>query len=157
MSISEQIHTLDRLAFDIVSEVQSTRPNVVVIEGLDMATSYGGQIERTVLWWSVVHQLHHNGVMVYVAPSSQLKIYATGSGNAMKGGVIEAVTRRWPFFETKGNDNAADAATAAALGMQILGAPFTELPKTHTRAVDGCRSILVAKPAKARKPAVSRA
>lgn len=49
---------------------------------------------------------------------------------------ITAVSRRWPDWTTEGNDNAADAVVLMAAGRDWLGAPITDMPKTHRAALD---------------------
>jgi crossover junction endodeoxyribonuclease RuvC len=70
-----------------------------------------------------------------MAPNARA-LYATGKGNAAKGAVIDAVTRRFPDWATEGNDNAADAVALMAAGRDWLGHPITDLPKTHRAALD---------------------
>jgi hypothetical protein len=106
----------------------------------------------------VVEQLHDAGVTVYVAPSPQVKMYDTGNGSAKKSAVVEAITRRWPQFDHRGDDNAADAAACALIAAHMIGAPIgapgvdgaSYLPATHTRALNSVRSIHVATPARKR-------
>jgi Holliday junction resolvasome RuvABC endonuclease subunit len=159
MSIDQQIPLLAGLAHEITMLALRNDPVAVCIEGLDMSQSYGGQIERTVLWWDVVSRLRAmTGLTTYVAPSSQVKMYATGSGAAKKGAVVEAITRRWPQFDHRGDDNAADAAACALIAAHMIGAPIgapgvdgaSYLPATHTRALRSVRPIDVAPPAKKR-------
>jgi len=159
MSIDEQIPLLDELAREITMLALRNDPVAVCIEGLDMSQSYGGQIERTVLWWDVVSRLRAMPrLAIYIAPSPQVKMYATGNGSAKKGAVVEAITRRWPQFEHRGDDNAADAAACALIAAHMVGAPIgapgvdgaSYLPAAHVRALNSVRSIEVAPPAKKR-------
>lgn len=156
--IADQVVLLDRLATWIGNTALSFEPAAACIEGLDMSQSYGGQIERTVVWWKVVEQLFAAGVSIWVAPSPQVKMYATGKGSGPKGAVIEAVTRRWPQFDHRGSDNRADAAVCALIAAHMLGAPIgapgvdgaSYLPATHIRALQSVRSVLMAPPVKSR-------
>jgi len=158
MSLDQQIPLLAGLAHEIVVLALRNDPVAICIEALDMSQSYGGQIERTVLWWDVVSRLRAmTGLVIYVAPSPQVKMYATGNGSAKKGAVVEAITRRWPQFEHRGDDNAADAAACALIAAHMLDTPihpgsetfgYVELPATHTRALKSVRSIEVPPPIK---------
>lgn len=141
MAVREQMDVIKALAAAIIDQVlpHVDYDGVVVVEALDMGQSYGGQIERTVLWWEVVDTLHQRGLRVATPTSGQVKKYATGNGNAKKGTVIEAVTRQWPHLQHGGNDNRADAAAMYALGMALLGRPLSTLPKTHTSVVPAIR------------------
>lgn len=119
---------------------------VVVIEGLDMSQSYGGQILRSHLWCLVVSDLLDEGVQVYVAPSPQVKMYATGkgalpAGKAGKKLVIEAVRRQWPFFEIGNDDNKADAAVMCAMAAEIAGYPMSVVTPEQTRALAKTMSV----------------
>jgi hypothetical protein len=62
--------------------------------------------------------------------------YATGKGAASKEAVVDAVARRWPAWQTEGNNNLADAVVFMAAGRDWLGAPITDMPKTHRAAID---------------------
>lgn len=151
LSIVEQAEVLASLVNEILMPLDDYGVGLVVIEGLDMAQSYGGQIERTVLWWAVVLNLHLSGQRVFVAPSGQVKIYATGAGNADKGAVVEAVTRQWPQFETRGNNNLADAAAMCALACELGGSPLSPVSDKQRRALSGVREITQPPPPKKTK------
>jgi crossover junction endodeoxyribonuclease RuvC len=150
LSIDEQIQVLNGLATEIAQVVTRHRlPDAICIEGLDMAQSYGGQIERTVLWWKVVELMRATGAKIYVAPSPQVKMYVTGKGSGPKGAVIEAVTRWWPQLKHRGDNNLADASACALIAAHMLGEPVAPawggpdvaLPPTHTRALKSVRAI----------------
>lgn len=110
-------------------------PDLAVIEWVDMSSSYGGSAERVVLVWELTRMLRGLGITVVTAASSIGKMYATGKGAGPKGAVIEAVTRQWPQFQTRGNDNKADAAAFCALGMEILGRPLSMTTVAQQRAL----------------------
>lgn len=168
LSIDDQVEILGELTQEILVAAcgppwESEYPDGVCIEGLDMARSYGGQIERSVLWWNVVTFFRGEGVPVWVAPSAQLKIYATGSGNpattkkGRKSAVVEALSERWPQFDHGGDDNKADAAVCALIAAHMLGGPihpedpgFVPLPDTHIRALLGVRSTADPPPGRSR-------
>lgn len=170
LSVDQQIGTLDELHRLISSAAWPNgheQPDVVCIEGLDMARSYGGQIERSVLWWTLVREFRRAGIPVFVAPSAQIKIYATGRGNpaatrtGRKSAVVEAVGRLWPQFDVGYDDNKADAAVCALIAAHMLGEPIhpgmlspepgvVPLPDTHTRALSGVRSTTDPPPGRSR-------
>jgi Holliday junction resolvasome RuvABC endonuclease subunit len=110
-------------------------PNLVLIESPALSRSKGGVFERGFLWYATVCYLVDLGIPVMAVDPGQLKLYATGVGNASKGGVIDAVARRLPMFETKGDDNLADASVLAAIGCDLMGAPLVKMPAAHRRAL----------------------
>jgi Holliday junction resolvasome RuvABC endonuclease subunit len=112
-------------------------PEVVCVEVPAFSRSGGGVLERSALWWNVVAALRRREVPVVEIYIGQRMRYATGKGSASKGAVIDAVARRWPQFETGGDDNLADAAVLAAMGADWLGAPIGAVPATHRKALDG--------------------
>lgn len=170
LSIDEQIAALNSLHQQIIQAAWpngTTGPSAVCIEGLDMSRSYGGQIERSALWWLIVSTFRAVKVPVYVAPSAQIKIYATGSGRATatkvgrKSAVITAVHGLWPQFDVGTDDNKADAAVCAAIAHHMIGAgpllpagwpdgEFFEMPGTHARALTGVRSTTDPPPGRGR-------
>jgi Holliday junction resolvasome RuvABC endonuclease subunit len=93
---------------------------LVVIEGPTYMTSTGHMHDRSGLWWLVVMALQHRGIGVVEVSPPTLKKYATGRGNAKKGELIEAATRRFPHVETGGDDNRADALWLHAMGLDHL-------------------------------------
>lgn len=143
LSVAAQIHKIDDLAARIVAGVLDTPwpPTAVVVEALDNAQSYGGVTERAILWWKVIERLYAEDIPVYIPPSAQVKIYATGNGNAKKGEVIATVTRQWPEWHHGGNDNLVDAAAMAELGLALCGSPTIPLTKAHTRVLENIRRL----------------
>ncbi|GAB2918311.1 hypothetical protein ACFMQL_20315 [Nonomuraea fastidiosa] len=117
--------------------------DLVLIEKFVLArgrAGAGGAGERAYLYYLVVDALIHQiGVPVAEVPQASLKIYATGRGNAPKDEVKDAVAKRLPMYETKGNDDMCDAAVLAAMGADHLGHPLAVMPKTHRRALDSVR------------------
>lgn len=142
MSVVGQFAAIDELLAEIATAADLNHPpDVAVLEALDMAQSYGGQIERTVLWWELAKTLHMLGVRVYVPTSAQVKIYATGNGLAKKPQVKAAVATHWPWWDFRNNDNLADAAVMAELGLTLAGYRSVELPKEHTRTLSKIRLL----------------
>ena len=84
--------------------------------------------------------LYENGIRTYVVPPTKLKMFAAGKGNASKDVVgYEAVSR---FGISPGDNNQADALWLWEIGNHLLGTPTIDLPKTHTRALDGKITLL---------------
>lgn len=123
-----------RRIFDDIYQAPG-RPALLVIETPETSHRYGGLSERIGLFWLLLGQFR-GYIPVAVATPAARMMYATGKGSATKGAIIDAVARRLPQFETRGNDNLADAAILCAMGRDWLGAPLCEMPKTHRAALD---------------------
>lgn len=109
---------------------------LIVIEGPAYSRSDPSAFDRAALWWLIYRTARHAEIPVAIAPPNVRAMYATGRGNAAKGAVIDAVARRWAEYETAGDDNAADAVTLLAMGLDWLGRPLCPMPATHRRALD---------------------
>lgn len=110
--------------------------DLVVLEGPSYRSADPSAFDRAYLWWRVYGYCARRELPVAVVTPSQRALYATGKGNAGKGAVIDAVARRWPAYATKGDDNAADAVTLLAAGLDWLGHPLAKMPATHRRALE---------------------
>jgi len=108
---------------------------LAVLEGPAYSRSDPSAFDRARLWWDIYGCLFSSGIPVAVVPSANRAQYAAGRGNAAKGAVIDAAARRWPQFETGGDDNAADAVTLLAMGLDWLGRPLCPMPATHRKAL----------------------
>lgn len=86
------------------------------------------------LWWSVYARCAAREIPWVEVGTSTLKVYATGNGRASKEDVVQAVATRRRDVTFRGNDQA-DALMLAAMGLDTLGYPPVELPKTHRRAL----------------------
>ncbi|WP_406321748.1 hypothetical protein [Streptomyces sp. NBC_00519] len=112
------------------------RPDLAVIETAALSRAGGGAHERGWLWWRVYERLTDAGIPIgFLTPNHRI-LYATGKGTGQKTAVVDGVARRWPQWQTGGNDNAADAVTLMAAGRDWLLAPIAEVPKTHRAAID---------------------
>lgn len=135
---SQRIQVLSWLAGEIALQVGT--PDLAVIETPAYAQSGGGAHERGWLWWDVYRRLANRDVPIALMTPQQRMLYATGRGSSRgsngKGGVIDAVARRWPAFETGGNDNLADAVTLMAAGIDALGHPLAPMPQVNRAALD---------------------
>jgi hypothetical protein len=132
------LHGVRRQVLDLIG----TDVDLAVIEQIaySRGATSGGAAERAWLWHEVVAHLLGNGVPVATVTTGTLKRYATGTGTkkgaSTKGAVIDAVARRWPAYETGGDDNLCDAVVLTAMGADHLGHALTPMPKTHRTALD---------------------
>jgi crossover junction endodeoxyribonuclease RuvC len=136
-SLGERIVAVDHIANQILLLV--AKPTMVCVEVPAFSRSGGGALERGGLWWQVVRRLHRAEIPVAEVFNQHRMRYATGKAMASKGAIIDAVARRWPVFETAGDDNLADAAVLATMGADWLGHPLAPMPATHRKALDGVR------------------
>jgi crossover junction endodeoxyribonuclease RuvC len=112
------------------------RPDLVVMETPALSRTGGGSHERGWLWWRIYEHLVDAGTPVGLISTNQRMLYATGKGAATKAAVVDAVARRWPDWTTGGDDNQADAVVLMAAGLDHLGHPLADMPKTHRAALD---------------------
>ena len=111
-------------------------PDLAVIELPAPSRSGGGAHERGWLWWEIYRYLARHDIPIGLMSVNHRMLYATGKGQATKNLIVDAVARRWPDWPTAGDDNAADAVVLMAAGRDWLGAPITDMPKTHRAALD---------------------
>lgn len=93
--------------------------------------------ERTTLFYLLLGAIESAGVPCVIVQNTTLKRYATGKGNANKAAMLEALVRRAPEWETKGNDNLVDAAWLAMLAADMIGSPVVDLPAINRAALKG--------------------
>lgn len=137
MTLDERLAVVNRLADSIIGLARNA--DLVLIELPAFSRAGGGVLERSALWWLVVRMLRRRGIPVAEVFNQHRMRYATGKGRADKGAIVDAVSRRWPQFETGGDDNLADSAVLAAMGADRLGVPLAPMPATHRKALDGVR------------------
>lgn len=135
LPLVDRIHAVDVLLDGIKSHIG--RPDLVVIEQPAFSRTSGGALERHALYWLIVRALRRAEIPVAEVTARGRMRYATGKGAATKSAVVDAVARRFPGYETGGNDNLADAVVLAAMGADHLGHPLTPMPATHRAALDG--------------------
>lgn len=139
-TLDERSTRLRRIAGDVVT--LCTGSDLVVVEGPSYSSDSGKAHDRAGLWWLIVARLTGAGLQVVEVPPSSLKMYALGKGGgagAGKDDVLAAVVRRYHSIEFSGNDEA-DSLVLAAMGARFVGQPIDgDLPKTHTRAMDGVK------------------
>lgn len=93
-----------------------------------------GSHDMAWLWWSIYGRCAARAIPWVEVGTSTLKVYATGNGRASKEDVVQAVATRRRDVTFRGNDQA-DALTLAAMGLDALGHPILEMPKSHRRAL----------------------
>lgn len=133
MPLADRVKALRALRLRLATEIG--HPDIVCIETPALSRSRGGVFERGWLWFAVAGALVDLEVPIVGVDPGQLKLYATGKGQVPKGEVIVAVTRRWPQFETRGDDNMADATVLAAIGADLLGEPMCPMPAANRAAL----------------------
>lgn len=137
--ITQLPHTERLNAMEIVLDHVLTHigtPDLAVMELPAPSRSGGGAHERGWLWWEIYRYLVRHDIPVGLMSVNHRMQYATGKGQATKNLIVDAVARRWPTWPTAGDDNAADAVVLMAAGRDWLGAPITDMPKTHRSALD---------------------
>lgn len=130
----------DRIAY-IADEVTertwagtSSGPVLAVLEGPSYGSTGAHTWDRAGLWWLTYHHLHGFAVPVAVVPPSTLKRYATGKGAATKADMRMALFQRTGLDVR--DDNQVDAWWLRAMGLDHLGCPVVEVPKTHRAALE---------------------
>lgn len=134
--VTEMLDRIQAITVDIIDHTRGS--GLVLVEG----PSYGqgrqtGDHARAGLWWRVAHALRVTVTAppVVVTPA-QVKMYATGNGQAKKEAVLLAAVRRYPNVPIEDN-NQADALCLASIGARHLDMPIeASLPQTHLRALD---------------------
>jgi len=134
LPVQERARAIKTLAAKILLEIGT--PDLVVIEAPSYASKGGGAHERSGLWWWLVERIASwESTELVEVPPSLVKKYATSRGNASKEQMVDAVARRYPQYETGGDNNQCDAVVLAAMGADYLGHPITDMPKTHQDAL----------------------
>lgn len=108
--------------------------DLVVVEGLAVASTTGQHLTRAGLWHLVMEWIDRELPWAEVPPAT-LKKYATGKGNAGKDEVLAAVIKRFPGIEVRGNDEA-DALVLAAMGADHLGNPMVDMPAVNRSSLE---------------------
>ena len=106
------------------------------IEGPAFSRSDGKSHERAGLWWRLYTRadLYTDTHPIVIGPT-KLKKYATGRGNSDKDAVLLAVSRRYPSFPGRSNDEA-DALVLAAMLARHEGHAIEQfLPASHIEAL----------------------
>lgn len=134
MALVDKVAAIAALKLEICGFIG--HPELLVVEKWAISRLAGGVVERANLQWEIMQYCVQHQIPVLEVSTSQLKIFATGK-QGDKGAVIAAVTRRWPQFDTGGDDNACDAIVLCAIGKHMLRDPLAPMPVSHTRALEG--------------------
>lgn len=134
-TLDDRRHRLLTIVETIVYKAVDHDSDLVVIEAPAFSRNNSGTWDRAGLWWLTITRLAEARMPVAQVPPTVRAKYATGKGNAAKGAVIDAVTRRYPHVKHGGNDNLCDALVLAAIGARLAGHPIDELPKAHLDAL----------------------
>lgn len=134
LPVRQRLTALEGVRADVLCAIGT--PALAVMETAAYSRAGGGGHERGWLWWEVYGGLVRAGVPVALMDPRQRMLYATGKGNATKSAVVDAVARRWPAWETAGDDNQADGVVLMAAGLDWLGQPLVKMPATHRRALE---------------------
>jgi crossover junction endodeoxyribonuclease RuvC len=111
---------LDDLTVQILSEINSDNPSLIVIEGYAFGVGKGSSLaDLAELGGIIKHDLYTTGYRMIVVPPARLKKFVTGKGNAKKDQMRLEVYKRWGF-EHESND-VIDAYGLAQLGLAVLG------------------------------------
>lgn len=118
------VDKLDRMHMQVefVTEYASTA-ELVLIEAPSFGSKGSATRDLAGLWWLMFAELLRYPAPVAVVPPSALKKWATGTGNADKFRVGQAIGKRWPDLDLRSDDEA-DALGLASIGLQHAG----ELP-----------------------------
>jgi Holliday junction resolvasome RuvABC endonuclease subunit len=133
---ADRLLRLDGTAGQVCNYFSPSRIELAVIEGPAYSRGDPSMFDRAYLWWRIYGYLSGHGVPVAVVTPNQRMLYATGKGLASKGAVIDQVARRWPQYETAGDDNAADAVVLMAMGLDWLGDPLSVMPAANRKALE---------------------
>lgn len=112
--------------------VLTPRVDLVVIE--DLPTHAHGAGITGMVHGAVRELLCDVGLPYVLVPPATLKKYATGRGNATKPDMRMALYQR-AGIDLR-DDNQVDALWLRYMGLDALGCPSVELPKSHREALD---------------------
>lgn len=133
-------------------------PDVVVIEWLPQFAGKGAASLRLAeLHGATKHWLWAHGLTYVDVQPQQLKIYATGRGDATKEQVREQVTARYGSRLHIGTEDEADAVALLALALDSYGEPLADVPAGHRAAVSKVDWPELARPAAKTERALSGA
>lgn len=120
-----------RIRDEVLGLVQSL-PTFIALEGYSYGSKGNSIVQIAELGGAVRVALWEAGLPVALISPSELKLYATGKGNASKEEVlVQAVVRsRFEFF----TNNTGDAWWLLQMALAHLGLPHIEMPKPN-RAV----------------------
>lgn len=134
LPLFERQDAIDNLVEQIVRHIG--HPDLVVMEHPLFRSATGAVFDRYSLFDHLIRALRAVDVPLALVNVQTRMRYATGSGAAKKGAIVDVVARRLPMFATGGDDNMADAAILCAMGADHLGTPLADMPPKHRAALD---------------------
>lgn len=129
---TSHIERAERIALDVMAHTMTA--DLVCIESgvyRSQQAFPAGILHGLVRHWL---RMHRPDTKVMLVPAKTLKVYAAGNGNADKTAMVVAARERLGYTGLENNE--ADSLWLRAIGMELLGHPVTELPRTHMRALD---------------------
>lgn len=135
LPLDRRVTVLRQLRAEIVAWAVGRCPALVVIEHPAFSRAGGGAVERHFLFLDIAATLLAQDIPVAEVGPGMRALYATGKSQAKKSVVVDAVARRFPDFETGGDENLCDAVVLAAMGADHLGHPLAQMPATHRAAL----------------------
>ena len=133
-SHADQRRRIDQVRRNIISNVETAQPDLVAIEGFSFA-SKGSSVDQIYgLGWAVRLLLLDHGIQYVVIPPSNVKIYATGSGQATKSDMRMALFKRAGIDEA--DDNRVDAWWLRAMALEFYDVGVAAVPQAHLRGLD---------------------
>lgn len=124
--------------------LDKTKPQLAVVEGYAMGFSQRNS--NTIfgigeLGGVVRLALYNRGISVLQVPPTNLKLFATGRGNASKDEVIDSVISSYGIHTA--SDDEADAITLMHMGLAYLNARMLPRRRDHyqRRAIESCKLI----------------
>jgi Holliday junction resolvasome RuvABC endonuclease subunit len=136
-SLTTKLRGVERLDY-LLDRIQSLvihtdGPLLVAIEGYSFGSKGRAVFNIGELGGVVRLMLFREGIPFVEVPPSNIKMYATGKGNANKDAVLVEGVKRLGL--SCGNDEM-DAAWMRALVLDKLGDPIVKVPESHRRALD---------------------
>lgn len=116
----------------VLHHALTPRTHLAVIE--DLPTHAHGAGITGMVHGVVREALLDNGIPYVLIPPATLKKYATGRGNATKADMRMALYQR-AGIDLR-DDNQVDAAWLRVMGLDALGRPLIDLPKSQRAALD---------------------
>ena len=146
-TLAERWYRLDAQRERIIGEIGAARPDLVVVEAPSFGSQHGQQHDRSGLWWLVTDALFSTLIPVAEVAPSTLKVWATGRGTTRgdtkvtKTDVRQEIRRTYGHLfdipsPAHGGNDIADAIALVTLGLARVGQPLTDVPLTHSRAID---------------------
>lgn len=128
---------VDAVLRDVAAAV-ACRPHLVVVEWLPQFDGKGATTLRLAELHGVIkHWLHAKRITYVDVHPPELKIWATGNGNANKTAVKERVTATYGRLVHLDDDNQADAVALLSMGLAAYGQPLAPVSNPHQRRALG--------------------